>query len=99
MPHLEKTVYANEDFISYDMRELSHSSNLINSIVVPRPIALVTSTGFNGVVNVAPFSYFNIVCTEPHIVLPVQWHPFGLIQSPGIEVIIKGGSIDLIQPL
>lgn len=62
------TVYATEDFTSYDMGGSSHSSNLINSIVVPRPIALVTSKGFNGVINAAPFSYFNVVCTEPHIV-------------------------------
>lgn len=62
------TVYVAEDFTSYDMSGSIHSSNLIHSIVVPRPIALVTSKGFNGVVNAAPFSYFNIVCTEPHIV-------------------------------
>ncbi len=60
--------YVTEDFTSYDMRGSTHSSNLINSIVVPRPIALITSKGLNGVVNAAPFSYFNAVCTEPHLV-------------------------------
>lgn len=60
-------VFAIENFTSYDLNG-SHSSNLINSIVVPRPIAFITSKGFNGVINAAPFSYFNIVCTEPSIV-------------------------------
>lgn len=46
-------------------KESSH--HLLNAIIVPRPIAFVTSMGANGIVNAAPFSYFNIVCTEPSI--------------------------------
>ena len=64
----ESTIYVTEDFTSYDINSSTHSSNLINSIVVPRPIAFITSKGLNGVINAAPFSYFNVVCTEPHIV-------------------------------
>jgi flavin reductase (DIM6/NTAB) family NADH-FMN oxidoreductase RutF len=63
-----ETVYSDDEFTSYDMSQSSHSSNFINSIVVPRPIALITSKRFDGVVNAAPFSYFNVVCTQPHIV-------------------------------
>ncbi len=33
--------------------------------VIPRPIALVTSQSDTGVINVAPFSYFNIVTFNP----------------------------------
>ncbi len=33
--------------------------------VVPRPIAFVSSRGRNGGVNLAPFSYFNAVSSEP----------------------------------
>jgi flavin reductase (DIM6/NTAB) family NADH-FMN oxidoreductase RutF len=40
---------------------------LIGSIV-PRPIAFVTSTSQNGVLNGAPFSYFNIVSSNPPLV-------------------------------
>jgi len=60
------TAYSIEDFTSYDMRGSAHSSNLINSIVVPRPIALVTSKGLNDVVNAAPFheSTFSIFKLE-----------------------------------
>src|SRR5690349_12350677 len=40
---------------------------LIGSIV-PRPIALVTTLSPEGVLNAAPFSYFNIVSSNPPIV-------------------------------
>lgn len=38
---------------------------LMNSIIVPRPIAWVTSMSGDGVVNLAPYSTFNIVCYDP----------------------------------
>jgi flavin reductase (DIM6/NTAB) family NADH-FMN oxidoreductase RutF len=37
--------------------------------VVPRPIALVTSLSSGGVVNAAPFSFFNVLADEPPIVV------------------------------
>lgn len=40
---------------------------LIGSII-PRPIALVTTLSEGGVVNAAPFSYFNIVTANPPMV-------------------------------
>ncbi len=55
------------DFISQEMEECSFVTPLLNALVSPRPIALITSVGPNGVVNAAPFSYFNIVCTDPPI--------------------------------
>lgn len=36
--------------------------------VIPRPIALVTTQSNEGIVNIAPFSYFNIVTYRPPIV-------------------------------
>ncbi len=38
---------------------------LIVGSVVPRPIAFVTSRDVDGVVNAAPFSFFNAVCNDP----------------------------------
>ena len=40
---------------------------LIGSIV-PRPIAFVTSVGEDGTINGAPFSYFNIVSSNPPMI-------------------------------
>jgi flavin reductase (DIM6/NTAB) family NADH-FMN oxidoreductase RutF len=42
---------------------------LMASLIVPRPIALVTSMGVNGVVNAAPFSMFNMIGEDPPIVM------------------------------
>lgn len=36
--------------------------------VVPRPIAWVSSTSDAGVDNLAPFSFFNVVCVDPPLV-------------------------------
>ena len=42
---------------------------LMASLIVPRPIALVTTLGANGVVNAAPFSMFNMLGEDPPIVM------------------------------
>ncbi|VIO71057.1 flavin reductase family protein [Bradyrhizobium ivorense] len=38
---------------------------VLTSFVLPRPIAWVTSLGEGGVVNAAPFSFFNAMCEDP----------------------------------
>ena len=39
------------------------------SVVAPRPIAWVTTVSQNGVVNAAPFSWFQAVCADPMMVM------------------------------
>lgn len=41
---------------------------LMTAVVVPRPIAWVTTSSRDGVVNVAPFSFFNMLGGDPPIV-------------------------------
>ena len=41
--------------------------NLINGLVAPRPIALVTTLSPNRLLNAAPFSSFNYLCINPPI--------------------------------
>ena len=41
---------------------------LLTNLVVPRPIAWVSSLGPGGVRNLAPHSYFNVVSTDPPII-------------------------------
>lgn len=61
--------------LSIDTASLSERENykfLIGSII-PRPIAFVTTIAKEGVLNGAPFSYFNIVSANPPMVsLSVQ---------------------------
>jgi flavin reductase (DIM6/NTAB) family NADH-FMN oxidoreductase RutF len=49
---------------------------LLCASVTPRPIALVTCVSPDGVVNAAPFSFFNVFSEEPAlIVLGLQFRP------------------------
>ena len=42
---------------------------LMASLIVPRPIALITTLGPDGTVNAAPFSMFNMLGEDPPIVI------------------------------
>jgi len=41
----------------------------LSSLVIPRPIAWISSTGSDGSVNLAPFSFFNLVAGSPPTVM------------------------------
>ena len=56
--------------LSIDPGSLSERENykfLVGSII-PRPIAFVTTLSENGILNGAPFSYFNIVSSNPPMI-------------------------------
>jgi flavin reductase (DIM6/NTAB) family NADH-FMN oxidoreductase RutF len=42
---------------------------LMASLIVPRPIALITTVGETGVINAAPFSMFNMLGEDPPVVV------------------------------
>ncbi len=43
-------------------------TSIVNSVVVPRPIAWVSTRSADGVDNLAPHSFFTVACYEPAIV-------------------------------
>ena len=45
------------------------SKNPFNSLVVPRPIGWISSIDTEGIVNLAPYSFFNAVCYRPPTVM------------------------------
>jgi hypothetical protein len=53
--------------MEYDAADLSPRERykVLTSFVLPRPIAWVTSLGPTGVVNAAPFSFFNVFSEDP----------------------------------
>lgn len=53
----------------FDLRQLAARDRykLLTGVVVPRPIALVTSLNEAGQVNAAPFSFFNMMGSDPPI--------------------------------
>ena len=50
---------------SKDDLTTKEKNKILIGTVVPRPIALVSTKSADGVINVAPFSYFNIVTYKP----------------------------------
>lgn len=47
---------------------IKDTKKLLIGSVIPRPIALVTSQSPQGIINIAPFSYFNVVSYDPPLV-------------------------------
>ena len=47
--------------------ELSQQENykLLSGAIIPRPIAWITTQNADGLVNAAPFSFFNVVSSQP----------------------------------
>ena len=56
--------------MEFDLRALGSQERykLLTSVVVPRPIALVTTLDEAGRVNAAPFSFFNLLGTDPPVI-------------------------------
>lgn len=54
-----------------DVTELSQTQayHLMTQMIVPRPIAWVLSEHDNGELNLAPFSFFNAVCSSPPVLM------------------------------
>jgi flavin reductase (DIM6/NTAB) family NADH-FMN oxidoreductase RutF len=57
--------------MQYDPRSDSHglTQDPIYSLVVPRPIGWITTLSRNGVINLAPYSFFNAVASRPPFVI------------------------------
>jgi flavin reductase (DIM6/NTAB) family NADH-FMN oxidoreductase RutF len=57
-------------FAGFDLGSMSKSDGykLLASVILPRPIAWVVSRDAEGRVNAAPFSFFNIVSSDPPLV-------------------------------
>ena len=55
----------------YDPAEhpFSETHKLMIGSIVPRPIALVSTISIDGINNLAPFSYFNGVCSKPPTIM------------------------------
>lgn len=59
-----------DTFSHFDIDAMSrgNSYKLLASIILPRPIAWITTQDRDGVLNAAPFSFFNIVSSDPPLV-------------------------------
>ncbi|MDX1971270.1 MAG: flavin reductase family protein [Candidatus Sumerlaeia bacterium] len=83
-------------FTTLEMPTLSIKDRyfLMTSVIVPRPIALVTSWNKERtVLNAAPFSFFNGVSTEPPLIM------LGLAAKPGAEggLVLKDSTRNILE--
>src|SRR5215467_3397312 len=78
---------------------------VLTSFVLPRPIAWVTSVGRTGVVNAAPFSFFNVFCEDPPLCMfavprladapfAMECKTWKIIEVNGDRVLIMGEGIN-----
>ena len=64
---------------------------LMASLIVPRPIALVTTVNADGIVNAAPFSMFNMLGEEPPIVMiSLNKHKDGKLKDTASNILASG---------
>ena len=59
---MQRTVFRSDD-------EDVNFYRLLTAVVVPRPIAWVSSLSADGVVNLAPHSFYSVACARPPILL------------------------------
>lgn len=57
--------------MNIDLSSMSPSSiyHLMTQTIIPRPIAWVLSSNTDQSINLAPFSYFNAVCSDPPLMM------------------------------
>ena len=68
--------YAVKDLARYERYKL------LASFVLPRPIAWVTTVGPTGVVNAAPFSFFNVFAEDPPLcMIAINRRPDGRLKD------------------
>jgi flavin reductase (DIM6/NTAB) family NADH-FMN oxidoreductase RutF len=82
--------------LSYDPASLAPRDRykMLISLVIPRPIALVTTIGPTGVVNAAPFSFFNVFSDEPPLcVLGLQARTDGSLKDTSAHIRDRGAFV------
>lgn len=63
---------------------------LLTNLVVPRPIAWVTSQNTEGVINLAPFSFFNAVGADPlYLIISIGNKDDGSMKDTGKNITLS----------
>lgn len=67
---------------------------MLIAAVVPRPIAWITSVGPDGVVNAAPFSFFNVFAEDPALVIiGMNRRPDGSVKDTLLNIEAAGAFV------
>lgn len=85
----------------FDFSELPPQTvyNVLTSTVTPRPIAWLTTLSGEGVVNAAPFSFFNVMGHQPPTVaVGLMRHASGRLKDSGANIIENGEFVVNLVP-
>ncbi|MCZ8374452.1 MAG: flavin reductase family protein [Beijerinckiaceae bacterium] len=78
------------DFVFADVDKATRYK-LLSGVIVPRPIAFVTTLNEDGVVNAAPYSFFNVFSDDPPlIVLGLQRKPDRTVKDTTRNIELTG---------
>lgn len=73
--------------------------NLMTATVAPRPIAWITTVSTAGIVNAAPFSFFNVMGHQPPTVaIGMMRQPQGGIKDTGANILANGEFVINLVP-
>lgn len=87
--------------VEWDPSERSASATyrFLTSAVAPRPIAWITTVDACGLVNAAPFSWFNAVCADPPMVMvSIGAHPDGSMKDTARNLRATGEFVVNVAP-
>jgi flavin reductase (DIM6/NTAB) family NADH-FMN oxidoreductase RutF len=76
--------------VEFDLGALAKAQRykILSSCVTPRPIAWVTSRSANGILNAAPYSFFNVLGDDPPIiVLGILAHAEGRMKDSAANIL------------
>ena len=75
--------------MQYAVNDVNHHDRykILTAFVLPRPIAWVTTLGLSGVVNAAPFSFFNVFAEDPPLIMfAVNKRPDGRLKDTWLNI-------------
>lgn len=81
--------------LEYTFAQLSKKEkyNLLIGSVIPRPVLFLTSVDQNGVVNAAPFSFFNLVSYDPAILMVSVQRKEGQMKDTARNIVEQGEAV------
>lgn len=82
------------EFDPYEGRTGVDNFKLMTSAISPRPLGFLSTVSKDGVHNLAPFSYFTVVCADPPIfTIGISNSPSGLKDTP--KNIVETGELTI----
>ena len=85
--------------LDLESQSAERSYSILAALITPRPIALITTLGPDGIVNAAPFSFFNVMGANPPIIAfaPGFYAPGTTEGHP--RIFIAHGTLDVTLPI